>query len=696
MTRENQYHADLRRQAEQRLEEKRAAADATKDDTDSRRLLYELQVHEIELELQNIELRQTQAKTEQALARYTELYEFAPVGYLVLDQMGLVVECHLAGAALLGVEPQQVEGKRLGLLVKEADRGALANMLTQIFEGPGESSCELALDTDHPHFVRIDACIMLSQPGHCRAVVWDISELKLSQIDLRQRIKEQRCLNRVLALTSDDSRPVRTICKKIAALLPSGLLHEDVAVTRIVLDAEEYLSPAWEPPVAALQRSLTEASGSGGSFIEIGYRASRPEKNTGEGPFLSEERVLLDSVTQAIQQMLKGRRMADEMRHAQRLESVGQLTGGIAHDFNNLLTVIIGNGEVLSEELALSLPQLLPPVNMVMHAAERGQNLTQQLLAFARKQTLEPKRVDVNSLLDEKSGMLLSALGEHIKLELLRGKDLWPTLVDPVQLESSLLNLCLNARDAMVGGGRLIIETSNTNLDEDYANQHAEVRPGDYVLLRVSDSGTGIAPEHLKRIFEPFYTTKEKGKGTGLGLAMVYGFVKQSQGHITIQSEPGKGATFQLYLPRLLAEADSVEHSRPAVDEAGLKNTSETILLVEDDELVRRFAETQLRKLGYSVLTANNGPEALAILRERNGIDLLFTDILMPGGVNGFELADTARLSRPGLRVLFTTGFSDHIIAEHDRSDRDVFLRKPYRRAELVHKLREALEREAG
>jgi signal transduction histidine kinase/CheY-like chemotaxis protein len=380
---------------------------------------------------------------------------------------------------------------------------------------------------------------------------------------------------------------------------------------------------------------------------------------------------------------------------SQRLEAVGQLTGGVAHDFNNLLTVVLGNADLLRGG-ALDEPVRAQALQMLTEAAERGAGLTRQLLAFARKQPLAPGSVDVNPLVAALEPMLRRTLGEHIEIELVRGAGVWPALVDAGQLENALLNLCLNARDAMPRGGRLTLETANAALDPRYAEAHAEVTPGQYTMLAVSDTGNGISREHLKHVFEPFFTTKEKGKGTGLGLAMVYGFVKQSGGHVSIYSEPGQGTTVKIYLPRAepaRASAAVAPVPAPLPPAAG----GAIVLLVEDDEPVRILAGLELRAMGYQVLEAASGAEALALLREPQPVDLLFTDVVMPGGMSGRELADAALQLRPALPVLFTSGYTENAVVHHGRLDPGVMLlQKPYRRDDLARAVRAALERGAA
>jgi PAS domain S-box-containing protein len=388
--------------------------------------------------------------------------------------------------------------------------------------------------------------------------------------------------------------------------------------------------------------------------------------------------------------------LEEQFRQAQKLESVGQLTGGIAHDFNNLLTVILGNAELLVEQLADD-DTLRPLAEMTLTAAGRGAEMTQRLLAFARRQVLDPQAVDVNALLLAMHGMLRRMLPENIAVRLVRGAQLPPALVDAPQLEAAVLNLSINARDAMPAGGCLNIETAMVEITGTQAGgpdaPAAELQPGAYVVVTVSDTGTGIPAADLPRVFDPFFTTKPVGKGTGLGLSMVYGFVSQSHGHVAIQSEMGQGSTVRLYLPcaagdRTASAADASSRPPAALQPRG----AACILLVEDDELVRRYAEGQLVSLGYRVLSAGNGAEALAIFQTQAGIDLLLTDVVMPGGMDGPQLADALRALMPGLKVLFSSGYADAALVHDGRLDPGVnLLGKPYRRQELALKLQSLL-----
>ncbi|HKP22882.1 MAG TPA: PAS domain S-box protein [Dongiaceae bacterium] len=374
------------------------------------------------------------------------------------------------------------------------------------------------------------------------------------------------------------------------------------------------------------------------------------------------------------------------LHQAQKMDAVGQLTGGVAHDFNNLLTVIIGALDLDPQRIPA---EMRPAVEQALRAAERGAALTHRLLAFSRQQMLVTRSVDFNRLIGDMDELLRRTLGEHVEIELKLAGDLWPALADSGQVENSLLNLAINARDAMPEGGKLTIETANVHLDEDYASHNAEVVPGDYVMMVVTDTGTGMPEDVLAHVFEPFFTTKEVGKGTGLGLSMIYGFAKQSGGHAKIYSEVGHGTTVRLYLPRLANQSTS--EAAPVVPSH--KGGGETILVVEDNPDVRRLVLRQLRELGYEVIEAANGPEALKILNGGVSIDLLFTDVVMPGGMTGRQLAEAAKAQRPGMKTLFTSGYTEDSILRLGKLDPGVrLLSKPYRKHELATRVRETLD----
>ena len=401
--------------------------------------------------------------------------------------------------------------------------------------------------------------------------------------------------------------------------------------------------------------------------------------------------LLPESIMFICRDVTEHRAAEEKLRQSQKIESLGQLTGGIAHDFNNLLTVILGNGEMLERDQTIS-PRGKQLAQTVMTAAERGADLTKRLLAFARRQPLEPQVIDVNKLIHGIEGLLRRTLNEDIDVEIAGAGGLWRSEIDPGQLEAALVNLAVNARDAMPDGGRLTIETANAILDDAYAEANNEVAAGQYIMISVTDTGTGMSKETLDRAFEPFFKTKGAAKGSGLGLSMVFGFVKQSGGHAKIYSELGEGTSVKLYLPRSYATGEAAYRPGEKGPEA---SGTEHILVVEDDELVRQNVLHQLADLGYRVTGAENGKAAIEILKSSDDIDLLFTDVVMPGGMNGRQLAEAAAKLRPSLRILFTSGYTENAIVHQGRLDRGVhLLSKPYRREELAAKLRKVLDAE--
>ena len=376
------------------------------------------------------------------------------------------------------------------------------------------------------------------------------------------------------------------------------------------------------------------------------------------------------------------------LREAQKMQAIGQLTGGVAHDFNNLLTVILGNLEAMQKILGDDHP-VAGRIESAVRGAERGASLTRHLLAFARRQPLEPKPLNLRRQFTDMTGLLRRTLGEHIDVRVVETAGLWDVLADPAQVESAVLNLAINARDAMTAGGRLTIETANVVLDERYARAHAEVVAGDYVMIAVTDTGTGMTPEVIERAFEPFFTTKEAGKGTGLGLSMVFGFAKQSAGHVKIYSELGQGTSVKLYLPRVIGA--SAQYERP-VEPVELPALSATILVVEDDEAVREIVVLHLRDFGYTVIEAGDGPQALRRAQEAGHLDMVLTDVVLPGAMRGKELVQHLGDISPGLKVLFMSGYTENAIVHHGKLDDGVqLLSKPFKRDQLARKVAEVL-----
>jgi signal transduction histidine kinase/CheY-like chemotaxis protein len=396
---------------------------------------------------------------------------------------------------------------------------------------------------------------------------------------------------------------------------------------------------------------------------------------------------------------VSARRVAEErLRHAAKMEAVGRLTAGIAHDFNNLLTVVLGNLERAQRQSAIADSALLRALENATRGARRAAVLTERLLAFARRKPLEPQLLDLNALVSGMSDLLQRTLGEGIAVHTTLASDLSSVEADPTELEAAIVNLAVNARDAMPAGGKLVIETANVEFDSACAAANGEVKPGPYAVISITDTGTGMTAEVLKQVFEPFFTTKPDGRGTGLGLSQVYGFVKQSGGHVKLYSEPGMGTTARIYLPKA---AGGAGRARPHISEskdAGqvpLGRNDEAILVVEDDDDVRNYTVNCLRELGYRVLEAADAMSALEIIEAEPGLRLLFTDLGLPGGIDGRALAERAREARPSLRVLITTAYAGSTLVHEGRLDFGVeLLTKPFTFTALATRIRELFDRD--
>ena len=397
---------------------------------------------------------------------------------------------------------------------------------------------------------------------------------------------------------------------------------------------------------------------------------------------------------QALREQMVARETAeDQIRQMQKMESIGQLTGGIAHDFNNMLAIVIGSLDLAKRRLTGDPERLERNINNAYEGAERAATLTARLLAFSRQQPLAPVTLDVNKLVAGMTELLQRTMGEQYRVETVLAGGLWRTFADPGELENAILNLAVNARDAMPDGGRMTIETANAHLDDEYARHRPEVVPGQYVMVSVTDTGAGMSADVIARAFDPFFTTKPIGQGTGLGLSQIFGYMKQTGGHASIYSEPDQGTTVKLYLPRQHAEVADT-HRRQTTDEISVPKAQpgETILVVEDEQRVRHFSVDALRELGYVVISAPGGKDAIRALAEQPAINMLFTDIVMPE-MNGRQLADAALDMQPSLKVLFTTGYTRNAVVHNGMLDPGVaFLPKPFSIAQLSMKVREVLD----
>jgi PAS domain S-box-containing protein len=607
---------------------------------------------------------------------------------------GVITGWNQAAERLFGYSAQEAIGNRIDIIVPDHLRGEVDDILAKIRNDE---------KVDHHETVRID------KAGR--------------KIDVSLSVSPVKSKSGAIIGAAKVARDIGARKKSQAALAESEQMGR--AIIDTALDAFIQLDDngtviGWSPKAEAMFRwSREEVVGQklGDLIIPAANRAAYAERialfvsgtadaNPGrryEAPSLRRDGTLLNTevsltalrrrdgtiINAFIRDITDKVAAEEQLRQSQKMESVGQLTGGIAHDFNNMLAVITSTIDILADAVS-DKPQLAAIAKLISEAADRGAELTGHLLAFARKQPLQPREIDANALMIESEKLLRRTLGEQLEIELCLENDVWPALVDPTQLTTALLNLAVNARDAMPDGGKLTLETKNVILDQSYARANAEVQAGDYVMVAVSDTGNGIPEAIRQRIFEPFFTTKDVGRGTGLGLSMVYGFVKQSGGHIKVYSEEGHGTTFKLYLPRATSQAEPIaEELRESVIEGG----TETILVVEDDALVRGSVTTLLQNLGYKTLSAANAAEALAIADGGAQFDLLFTDVIMPGKMNGRQLAEEMAKRCASLKVLFTSGYTENAIIHHGRLDPGVLLlAKPYRNVELARMLRSALD----
>jgi len=600
---------------------------------------------------------------------------------------GIITAWNRAAEQLFGYAAAEVVGKHIRTIVPPERRDEMYNILERIGRGETIDAYETERLRKNGSVVEVMLTVFPLRSGSgeiigASEIARDLTESKRTQRELSREIEERQRIfetSQDLILVTD---PIGTFVQvSPSAMAIVGYQPEEM----VGHSAVEFIHPddlgATRDEMRAARSGKQKRSFEARYIHKDGHEVVLNWMGTWSQPVRRHFFIGRD---------VTGQRAAEaHFRQAQKMDAVGQLTGGVAHDFNNILTVITGTIGILQDAVA-DRPELVSIARLIDDAADRGAQLTRHLLAFARKQPLQPRETDVNALVVEAAKLLRPTLGEQIEISSKLADDTWPAMVDPSQLTTAVINLALNARDAMSAGGKLTLETRNVYLDEAYAGMHSEVAVGNYVMIAVSDTGAGIAPENLEKVFDPFYTTKEVGKGTGLGLSMVFGFVKQSGGHLKIYSEVGHGTSVKIYLPRATGSPESVQESAVApVVEGG----TETVLIVEDDALVRQYVLTQVRSLGYTTLEAANATEALALIAAHPAIDLLFTDVIMPGAMNGRQLADEATQRRPALKTLFTSGYTENAIMHHGRLDPGVhLLAKPYRKPELARMIRLALD----
>jgi PAS domain S-box-containing protein len=632
--------------------------------------------------------------TEQRLAeeKFQLAVEASPSGIALCDSEGRIVLVNAEIERLFGYRRDELIGQPIDALVPSGQEGEhgqhrwqfAAQQQTHRTVAGRELKGRRKDGSEFPIEVRLNA-IQSSDGPMVMSVIVDVSERKRAEETLRE---SERMAHGIIAHSLDAIVQVNHKGEVIEwnpqAETIFGWSREEAVGKPIT---ELYLPNGYRPRYIDMNERLEHTDGIIGERFEFeavrkdGQRIQAEVSMTGvrrrDGNIYN---LFLRDITAKLAE-------EERVRQSQKMEAVGQLTGGIAHDFNNMLTVITGTIDILAGAVA-NRPEIAAIAKLISEAADRGAELTAQLLAFARKQPLQPRETDINTLMIDSAKLLRPALGERIEIETRLDEDLWPALVDPGQLTTALLNLAVNARDAMPSGGKLTLEAQNVVLDETYVGARVDIQPGNYVMISVSDTGMGIPQSIRDKVFEPFFSTKEVGKGTGLGLSMVYGFVKQSGGHIMVYSEEGIGTTFRIYLPQARSTPAEATTAAPSELEGG----SETILIVEDNVLVLASAMTQLTSLGYNTISAANANEALAIVDSGAAFDLLFTDVVMPGSLNGRELAEEIARRRPSVRVLFTSGYTEDAMVHQGRLDPGVvLLAKPYRKADLARLVRAAL-----
>ena len=635
--------------------------------------------------------RRAETAQRQSERRFQAAFEHATVGMAIADLDGRYVEANPAFCRITGYAREELLVTDFLSVTHPEDREPNRNEIRRLLDG------DVPALLIEKRYVRRDGAVIWAKnsislvhdeegkPLHLITLAEDISDRKRAEGRLRRR---EQHLRAVIDTTPD--------CVKVVA--PDGTVVEMNSAGLAILEADEpgavigksvypLLAPEHRDAYRAFHESVCQGRRGTMTYDFLGLKGRRRTVESVAAPLtVSGGRRLHLAVTRDVTET---KTLEAQLRQAQKMEAIGQLAGGVAHDFNNLLCIINGYSDILFNALWPDDP-MRNLVDEIRKAGERSASLTRQLLAFSRKQVIAPRVLDLNTVILDLEKMLRRVLGEDIDLATSLTPGLGSIKADPGQVEQVLLNLLVNARDAMPQGGKLAIETQNVNLDEDYARARSEVRPGPYVLLAVSDTGCGMTAEVKAHLFEPFFTTKGPGQGTGLGLATVYGIVEQSGGHVAVNSEPGLGTTFRVYLP-IVEAAVQVRDTRAAT--APAPRGSETILLVEDDEGVRALTRHALQSSGYTVLVAREGQEALRIGQKRQEpIDLLVSDVVMPG-LGGRQLSERLRLLHPEMKVLFLSGYTDDAVVRHGVLEGEVnFLQKPFSPAVLARKVRDVLD----
>jgi PAS domain S-box-containing protein len=661
------------------------------------RALHELREHQLELEMQNEELRRVQVALDAARARYFDLYDLAPVGYCTISEAGLIIEANLTAAGLLGVEWGALVKRPFTAFILKEDQDSYRLARNQLFATGEAQLCELRMagNDGTVFWARLNGTLAREADGAptCRIVLSDISEHKRADEELRESEERYHLLfeSESDALFLIDTGTGLVIDTNRAALELYGYGRDEL-LTKKSWDLSA------EP--AETQRLTRETRICPGQVISIPERLHRKKDGTVFPVDITARNLTLKGkwCLLVAARDLTERKQAEEeralleaqLRQFQKMESVGRLAGGVAHNFNNMLAVILGYTELAMGQVDPEQP-LYADLGEVFKAATRSADLTRELLAFARKQTVTPKVLDLNETVAGQLKMLQPLIGENIRINWHPGADLWPVWVDPSQIDHIMVSLCVNAQDAIAHTGTLTIGTENRSVDYLHCAGHPHFAPGEYVMLSVSDDGCGINQDALEHIFEPFFTTKEVGKGTGMGLATVYGIAKQSGGFIDVHSEVGQGSTFSVYLPRNAGKAAKALIAGVPVPPT--RRGEETILLAEDEPAVLKMTRKMLESMGYTVLAAGTPAEAIQMAREHAGeIALLLTDVVMPE-MNGRDLARNILALHPRVKRLFMSGYTADVIAQHGVLDVGThFIYKPFSREDLADKVRQVLD----
>jgi PAS domain S-box-containing protein len=658
----------------------------------------ELRLRQEELQIRAEDIQRLQAELESARARYVDFYDLAPVGYCTINAHGLILDANLTTASMLGVVRNSLPGQCLSEFVVKEDQSLLNSVRNRIFETGESQRCDLRIvkADNSPFYANLVAAVARDVDGApaCRIMMSDISERRRAE----EALQENEALFRRLFVESpvgavmvgQDFRFRRcnqAFCAFLGyqegELIGQAFLDVTFPEDRMIgaTEIQDILRGSLD--VVQFQKRYVRKDGAV-VWGEINIRMMR-DKDKAHLHFLS----IVQDITERKRVEEERGKLQAQLQQAQKMESVGRLAGGVAHDFNNKLGVIMGHVEMALEQVDATFP-IREDLEEIRRAAQRSADLTRQLLAFARKQTIAPKVLNLNETVTGMLKMLKRLLGEEIDLRWNPTASLWSVKVDPSQIDQILVNLCVNARDAIAGIGRLTIDTENRRLDKAYCAAHVGAVPGEFVGLSVTDTGCGMDKETLAHIFEPFFTTKGVGKGTGLGLATVYGAVKQNAGFIQADSEPGMGTTITIYLPRNIGQPELV---RTEVAEKPVLSGHETILLVEDESAILEMTATVLRRKGYTVLMANAPGEAMRLANQHKGvIHLVVTDVVMPE-MNGRDLAQRLLSMRPGMRCLFMSGHTAEVIADHGVLDEGVdFVQKPFLTEVLASKIRQMLD----